>query len=174
MSGPKPVLRVGDRITFDGDDHRVVGLVGTSVRLRADSSVEQVVLAGHLMAAPDFAVLDATPLPAVEPFGLLDSLLGDVVAGAERWRDHLVEVETGLPPGAGPAAVARPGYDPATTSLAERQRAKAAELDVGVRTIERKRARYQEQGLWGLVDQRAARTFDVAGPTRGWSRWCAR
>lgn len=133
------------------------------MRLRADTSVEQVVLAGHLMAAPDFAVLDAIPLPVIEPFGLLDSLLDDVVAEAERWRDHLVEVESGLSPGAVPGTVARPGYDPATTSLAERQRAKAAELDVGVRSIERKRARYQEQGLWGLVDQRATRTFDVAG-----------
>lgn len=47
--------------------------------------------------------------------------------------------------------------------LADRLQAKAAELDVSMRTIERKRARYDAQGLWGLVDQRAARTFDVAG-----------
>ena len=49
------------------------------------------------------------------------------------------------------------------TSLAERQRAKAAELGVSVRTIEGKRARYAAQGLWGLVDQRVTRTFDIAG-----------
>ena len=49
------------------------------------------------------------------------------------------------------------------TSLAERQRAKAAELGVSVRTIEGKRVRYAAQGLWGLVDQRVTRTFDIAG-----------
>src|SRR4029077_14586867 len=71
--------------------------------------------------------------------------------------------ETGLSPDAPPGARPHEGYDPAMTSLAERQRAKAAELGVSVRTIEGKRARYAAQGLWGLVDQRVTRTFDIAG-----------
>ncbi|WP_433262365.1 hypothetical protein ACQPZF_29250 [Actinosynnema sp. CS-041913] len=66
-----------------------------------------------------------------------------------------VEVDTGLPSGAPPGARPRHDYDPQTTTLAERQRAKAVELGVGLRTIELKRARYAAQGLWGLVDQRA-------------------
>jgi len=140
-----------------------VGLAGTAVRLRADSGGEQVVLAGHLMAAPDFEVLDAVALPEIEPFGLLESLPAEVVAAAQSWRDHVVEVETGLLPDAAPGARPREGYDPASTSLSDRQRAKAGELGVTVRTVELKRARYAAQGLWGLVDQRAARTFDVAG-----------
>ncbi|MET8878378.1 hypothetical protein [Nocardia sp. NPDC004604] len=68
--GTRSVLRVGDRVVFDGDEHSVVGLSGGPVRLRADSGVEQVVLAAYVMAAVDFAVLDAAPQPAVEPFGL--------------------------------------------------------------------------------------------------------
>ncbi len=48
------------------------------------------------------------------------------------------------------------------TTLAARQRAKAAELGVSLRTIEAKRARYVAQGLWGLIDQRVTRTFDIA------------
>jgi hypothetical protein len=43
------------------------------------------VLAGHLMAAPDLAVLESTGLPAIEPFRLLEALPADVVAEAERW-----------------------------------------------------------------------------------------
>ena len=163
MGLARPVLRVGDRVVFDGDEHQVVGLSGTSVRLRADSGVQQVVLAGHLMAAADFTVLDAPMLSSVVPHGLLEALPAEAVSAAERWREHVVEVETGLSPD--PPAGARPheGYDPAMTSLAERQRAKAAELGVSVRTIEGKRARYAAQGLWGLVDQRVTRTFDIAG-----------
>ena len=60
MGLARPVLHVGDRVIFDGDEHQVVGLSGTLVRLRADSGVQQVMLAGHLMAAADFAVLDCT------------------------------------------------------------------------------------------------------------------
>jgi hypothetical protein len=95
MIEARPVLRLGDRVSFGGEEHLVAGLAGTSVRLRANSGVEQVVLAGHLMSAPDFAVLDAAGLPAVEPFGLLESLPAEVVADAERWRDHLVEINIG-------------------------------------------------------------------------------
>ena len=42
MGLARPVLRVGDRVVFDGDEHQVVGLSGTAVRLRADSGVQQV------------------------------------------------------------------------------------------------------------------------------------
>jgi hypothetical protein len=34
MGLARPVLRVGDRVVFDGDEHQVVGLSGTSVRRR--------------------------------------------------------------------------------------------------------------------------------------------
>lgn len=44
-----PVLRIGEWVRFDGGEHQVLGLAGTSVRLRSDDGVEQVVLAGHLM-----------------------------------------------------------------------------------------------------------------------------
>lgn len=163
MGLTRSVLRVGDRVVFDGDEHVVVGLSGTSVRLRADSGVEQVVLAAYLMAAVDFTVLDAAPVPVVEPFGLLEALPADVVAAAQRWREHVVEVETGLPLNSPPGTRPREGYDPAVTSLAQRQQAKAVELGVSLRTIEGKRARCAAQGLWGLVDQRVTRTFELTG-----------
>lgn len=84
MTSTGAVLRVGDRVAFDGDEHLVVALAGAAVRLRADAGGEQVVLAGHLMAAADFAVLDSSPMPVMEPFGLLESLPADVVGEAER------------------------------------------------------------------------------------------
>ena len=52
----RAVLRPGDQVTFDGGEHQVLALAGTSVRLRAQDGAEQVVLASYLMAAPDFAV----------------------------------------------------------------------------------------------------------------------
>jgi hypothetical protein len=157
------VLRPGDWVHFDGGDHQVIALAGTSVRLRSDAGGETVVLASHLMSSPGFAVVDGAPTPALEPFGLLDSLPDDVIATAREWQRHVVEVETGVPADAAPGTAPRHEYDPATRTVVQRDEAKAAELGVGVRTIQRMRARYAQQGLWGLVDQRAVRTWEGTG-----------
>lgn len=101
---------------FDGGEHQVVAVAGTSVRLRAPVGTESVVLASYLMASPGFMVVGWAPMPRVEPFGLLDGLPEEVLAEAREWERHLVEVETGLPPDAGPGVVPRPEYDPAVCS----------------------------------------------------------
>ncbi|HEX9498223.1 MAG TPA: integrase, partial [Mycobacterium sp.] len=157
------VLRPGDWVLYDGGEHQVLALAGTSVRLRTVDGADSVVLAGHLMASPGFAVVDSEPAPSVEPFALLDSLPGAVLDTAREWERHVVEIETGLPPGAEPGVAAKPEYDPTSTTVVDRDRAKAAELGVGVRTVQTRRARYAQQGLWGLVDQRAVRAWEATG-----------
>jgi hypothetical protein len=137
----RPVLALGDWVHFDGGEHQVVALAGVSVRLRSAAGAESVMLSSHLQASPGFAVVDGEPLPELEPAGLLDGLPAEVLAPAREWERHIVEVITGLPPGAEPGAVMRPQYDPATRSLGERYQAKADELGVGYRTVEAKRAR---------------------------------
>jgi putative transposase len=151
--GPsRAVLRPGDWVSFDGGEHQVLAFVGTSVRLRAQDGGEQVVLASG-----------GDPVPAVESFGLLDSLPGEVLAAARAWERHVVEVETGLAPDPEPGTEPRPGYDPQARTLAQRTEAKAAELGIGVRTVNRMRAQYAHQGLWGLVDRRAVRAQEATG-----------
>ena len=157
------VLRPGDQVLFDGGEHLVVALAGTSVRLRSPDGGEQIVLGTHLMASPGFEVTGGAELPGVEPFGLLDSLPAAVLATAREWERHVVETQTGLPPGALPGTAPRPGFDPVVTTLAQRDAAKATELGVGVRTVQQRRADYARQGLWGLVDRRAVRTWDPDG-----------
>jgi putative transposase len=157
------VLRPGDWVTFDGGEYQVLALTGTSVRLRSTDGRETVVLAAYLMAAPEFAVIDAAPLPPVEPIGLFDALPVEVRDDACAWERHVVEVETGLPPGAAVGTIPRLGYDPASTTLLQRDQTKATELGVSMRTVQTRRARYAQQGLWGLVDQRAARVSAATG-----------
>ncbi|YCK40242.1 hypothetical protein ACNF49_41110 [Actinomadura sp. ATCC 39365] len=137
------VLRPGDWVHFDGGEHQVVALAGTSVRLLSSESAESVVLASYLMASPGFGLVEGAPLPAIEPLGLLEGLPEDVLAAAKQWQRHVVEVETGLPPGAGAEVEPRPEYDPAAHSLVQRIKSKATELGVSARTVERMRARYQ-------------------------------
>jgi hypothetical protein len=125
--------------------------------------VEQVVLASYLMAAPDNAVVSGMSPPQVAPFGLMDGLPGEALAEARGWQRHVVEVETGLPSGAEPGTAVRAQYDPAARTLVQRTEAKAEELGVGYRTVERMRARYAQRGLWGFVDQRLVRRVPL-GP----------
>jgi transposase InsO family protein len=162
------VLRVGDWVHVEGEDHQVVGLAGTQVRLRSRGGSSSVVMLSFLMASPGFRVVDGPAPPTVEPFGLLDTLPPELVARAREWERHLVEVVTGLPADAGPGATPRPGYDPQESTLAQREQVKAVELTdagrpVSARTVRRMRMRYAEQGLWGLVDQRATRAANPAG-----------
>jgi putative transposase len=159
------VLRPGDLVRYDGGDHQVIALAGTSVRLRSEHGAESVVLLAYLMASPEFAVIDGAPTPSVEPFGLMDGLPVKVLEEAREWERHIVEVETGLPPNPLPGATPRAGFDPANTTIAERDQAKAAELRVSLRTVKTRRARYVQQGLWGLVDQRAVRLSEATGRT---------
>jgi len=163
MASRTAVLRPGDLVRYDGADHQVVALAGTSVRLRCDDGSDSVVLAAYLMACPDFTVLDGTPLPAVEPVGLLDGLPAKVLEDARAWQRHIVEVETGLPPHAPADAEPRTGFDPGTTTVAERDKAMAAELGVSLRTMQIRRARYARQGVWGLVDKRMVKVSEATG-----------
>jgi putative transposase len=162
-SRPSAVLGAGDWVMYDGGEHQVVALAGTSVRLRSAGGADTVVLAGYLMASPGFAVVDGAPAPAVEPFGLLDALPDAVIDAARVWERHVVEVQTGLPLDAVVGVGPRPGYDPDTTTVMQRDQVKAEELGVSVRTVQLRRARYIQQGLWGLVDQRAVRAWEATG-----------
>jgi hypothetical protein len=164
MSGParRGVLRVGDHVRFDGAIHTVVGLVGTHTRLVSEAGEASVVLLAHLLGASDFELVGAEPTPALPPSALLDGLPEQAVEQARRWERHVVEVETGLPPGAPFGTEPRPEFDPRLRTLAERQAAKAAELTAAGQptsavTIQRLRLRYKAQGVWGLVDQRTTR-----------------
>jgi len=122
------VLRPGDWVRYDGGEHQVIALAGTSVRLRSDNGAESVVLVAYLLASPEFALIDGAPMPSMEPFGLLDGLPVKVLEVAREWERHIMEVETGLPPNSLPGATPRAGFDPANTTIAERDQAKAAEL----------------------------------------------
>lgn len=63
---PKGVLRVGDRVRFEGRVHTVVGLSGTTVRLVDEHNTASRVMFAHLMASDGFELLDSTaPTPGL-------------------------------------------------------------------------------------------------------------
>ncbi|WP_430783356.1 Mu transposase C-terminal domain-containing protein [Actinoplanes sp. G11-F43] len=169
MSAGRSVLRVGDRVLFEGRPVTVAGFDGARVRLVDDAGGAQVLLLAHLLAAAGFELLEASaPPPRLEPVGLLDALPASVRELARRWERHVVEVQTGLPPDSLDGARPREPYDPARHSLRDREAAKAAELTsagqpTSAITVKRMRLRYREQGLWGLVDHRGTRPVSAYG-----------
>lgn len=163
------VLRVGDRVLFEEGEHTVVGIEGVMVRLHGADGRDQALLLPFLLASDGFALVglsgDETEFASA---GVLESLPPEAVAEARFWERHVSELECGLPADAAPGTRPRPEYDPAYTILAERERAKTAELavlgrPVGRRTLQRMRARYRAQGLLGLVDHRAMRPSSPTG-----------
>ncbi|MGH3615266.1 MAG: hypothetical protein ACRDRK_22255 [Pseudonocardia sp.] len=176
---PRPAIRPGDRVVVDDGEHTVLGWSGTTVRLLDDAGEQTMTLLAHLLGAPGFRVLAATAPVGLAGLSALTDVGEEAATRARWWERHIVEVQTGHPPGAAADAVGRPAYDPAQHRLAERERAKAAELTAAgfacsAATVRRRRYAYAASGLLGLVDRRVLRTTSLTGRgTSAWSRQCA-
>lgn len=155
MAGTVINLGPGSQLLFDGELVEVVELEGSRVTVRQART-------------QTFAVLGLAQLVAgvrsIEEPGEDDASAGPVLLGltatqrrqlAER-AGHVREMLTGYRSGS--ASRAQPGEpDPrfsAEMSLKDRYRAKAAQLGVGARTVERWAAEYRIAGEAGLVDRR--------------------
>jgi putative transposase len=162
-----PVLRPGDMLRLGGATHTVAGLGSATVRLAdVTGAVIEVPTAG-LLADPSLELVTASWVP-MAPQPALERLPAEAVENARWWERHLIEVITGVPPGSPPGTGPRPDYDPARRSLRQRELAKHGELTraghrVGLSTLKRLRARYERDGLWGVIDHRAARRTAPAG-----------
>jgi hypothetical protein len=155
-----PRLGVGDRVRFEDRAWVVSGFGRGGVEIADPLGDLAWLTVPRLVSSKTFDVLERGPrscsvrtLPTT----------GEALERARWWERHIVEVITGLPPGADDHARPRPEFNPAVHSLVEREAAKAAELakeDVSgasARTVRRRRQRYQALGIEGLIDGRAVR-----------------
>ncbi|WP_413105662.1 hypothetical protein [Streptomyces sp. Inha503] len=162
MSSARPGrLCLGDRVRFEERTYTVVALTGMRVRLADIHGTGMLIDQVHLQAAEDFAVLGTGERAVLGSAALLDHLPEKAAERALWWQQHVIEILTGLPPDAPAGMRPRPEYDPGCRSLAERERAKAAELaalgeEISARTVKRKRQRYEAGGVEAVVDHRLA------------------
>jgi len=123
----------------------------------------------YLLTSDGFEVVGGPVAAPVPPAGRLEGLPEAVVARAVSWEGHVVEVLGGMASGVAAGTRPKPEYDPVVRSLAERERAKAAELAgageqrVSAGTVRRKRLHYQAGGVAGLLDGRADRRASPLG-----------
>ncbi|MEU8472174.1 transposase [Streptomyces sp. NPDC029006] len=152
-------VKLGAYVTFQGGTWQVAAVAGASVTLVDEDGQTASVLASFLFADPAFTVV-GSPATGVQPWGLLESVPERERERALAWQRHIREIETGLPGGPNSVGMPRPEYDPQHQSMAEREQAKAEELTqlgwprVSRATVRRMRARYHDQGLWGLIPRR--------------------
>jgi transposase InsO family protein len=158
-TGQAVALHAGARFVFDGELVEVVQLEGTRVVLRDTQGRWRTLgLAEFLVHAA------ALPLTKAEASARPEVALGPHLAGltqAQRAElteraDHVREALSGYRSGS--AQAARPGepradYDP-KLPLRDRYQAKAQELGVAVRTVERWVRGYRAAGEAGLLDAR--------------------
>ena len=162
-----PVLRPGDMLRLGGATHTVAGLDSATVRLADVTGAVIEVSTARLLADPSLELITAARVP-LAPQPVLERLPAETVEAARWWERHLIEVITGVPPDSPPGTRPRPDYDPARRSLRQRELAKHDELTlsghrVGLSTLKRLRVRYERDGLWGVIDHRAARRTAPAG-----------
>ena len=159
------VITTGTRLVWDGETWTVAGI--EAGRLLLTSARGKVLLA-------DTAAVLAGPVAGLPGTGgdepaacgpLLDSLTaaerGELAGRLRHLREVLTGYASGSPDLAEPGEP-RPGYDP-SLPLLDRYQAKAAELGVSRRTVQRWTAALQESGPAGVADGRSQRAADVLG-----------
>jgi transposase InsO family protein len=163
------VLDVGGSVRHKGREWIVAGIEGamtSGARVwladkEGDGSLAVFALA-ELVGDPSFGPV-AGPRLRVPQVGLLSTVPEDQQLRAFDLERHVREVETGHPEPGGKGSV-KPQYDPSSTTLAQREQAKADELArqgwprVSRATVRRWRARYHADGVWGLVAKRRGST----------------
>ncbi|MFE2216818.1 hypothetical protein ACFW93_33405 [Streptomyces canus] len=141
---------------------------GTAVRLVDESQSASVVMLAHLLSSDGFEVVTpASVRTVVPPAGALEGFPAKAVARAEWWQRQLVEMLTGRPLD-DPHGPVKPEYDPAVWSLRQRELAKAAELAaagtaVSLTVLQDMRARFEQEGVLGLIDPRLRTASDGTG-----------
>ncbi|MEU9348016.1 transposase [Streptomyces sp. NPDC048278] len=164
----RPRLEPGASVQYAGRKWTIVGLEGSALGPRiwlAEDGGEgdlAVALAG-LLGDASFEMADGPPRLRVPQTGLLSTVPEARQQMAFAMERHVREVETGSPTpgGAGPA---KPQYDPASTTMEQREQAKSDELtargweNVSRATVRRWRVRYRDGGVWGLLPKRCGST----------------
>lgn len=164
-------LALGTTVSFEGENHQVVGLGDGMVRLRSQSGVLQLILPSVLVSDSSFGegrqalagaeAASSAPDDAVLLEGLTSSRKDELLL----LQAHLLEMTTGYrsgEPGSAVAGEPRLEFDPSLT-LSARVQAKAAELGCSAAVMWKRLRRWRESGLQGLLDGRTTRMSNPLG-----------
>ena len=172
--GMRAALSAGSSVVYDGQRWEIAELAPPSVLLAGPAGGLRRVSISHLLTAPGTRVSESPAADSGLDAGTVLSSLDSAELARLRERvAHVLEACTGYRHGSPALALPgepRPEYAPEVGKL-RRYQAKAAELQVGVRTIRRWAAALEERGPAGLVDDRWLRYQAPEGGAD--ARWLA-
>ena len=177
MNAARPVvtaITTGTRLAWDGEVWTVTGIEVGRLVLKSARGQLVVMDTAAVLADPSTSLPGAGDEPA-SCGPLLDDLTaaesGELGARLRHLRELLTGYASGSPAAAEPGEP-RPGYDPSLPLIA-RYRAKAAELGVTVRTLERWVAALRASGPAGIADGRSQRAAEpLGGVDERWLQMC--
>jgi putative transposase len=127
-------LQAGVEIRLGGQAHAVIAVTGTSVRLEdAAGEVSEIPLA-VVLSDPSLELVAGVRAPLAGT-DVAETVAARTLEQARWWEGHILEVLTGRRPECGPEYAVRPEYDPAITTLRQRELAKVAELEAAGRKV---------------------------------------
>lgn len=155
-------LVVGAKVAYDGEVWSVVDLAGSRATIARAGGRSRSVAITTLLSAPNRLVVEDEPAAAAGVGQVFSSLEETERAQLNDRLAHVRELLTGYRSGEPAAPLPgepRPAYDTARPRM-ERYAAKSEELGVGLSTLRRWVAAYQEQDAAGLLDLRRHRRAD--------------
>lgn len=156
MSGLAVTVSPGARLLYCGDVVEVVALEGLGATVRNERTGEISTLSLGRLAAGARSLEPEPETASQDQVVVLAHLSPGPRAKLKERAEHVREVLTGYRSGHAGGALAgepRPAFHP-DSPLADRTAAKAEELQVSTRTVDRWVAAYREAGEAGLVDTR--------------------
>jgi hypothetical protein len=167
-------ITTGTRIVYDGEAWTVAGIEARRLLLKSARGKSLLADTATVLGDPSSVLAGAGREGEPTACGpLLDSLpaadRGELAVRLRHLREVLTGYASGTPAVAGPGEP-RPEFDPSLPLLA-RYQAKAAELGVSMRTLQRWVAALQDSGPAGVADGRSQRAADPLGGVD--ERWLA-
>ncbi|MFS0755128.1 Mu transposase C-terminal domain-containing protein [Noviherbaspirillum sp. 1P10PC] len=153
-------VQVGSKIRYDGEVHVVTGFAGAVMEMRDPRGRLNRRATVEVLTSESFGLLERIEGRDTNGPTFIDNVPAATLNAAQVLAAHVMEAITGYKSGTRADAKIDeplPGFDPETTTLTERIRAKAAELNMAFRTLWAKKSRYEQYGLYGLIDRRVTR-----------------
>lgn len=159
---PKSQVRVqiGSKIRYDGEVHIITGFAGAVMEMRDPRGRLTRRSTAEVLTSESFGLLERIGGPDADGPTFIDNVPAAERKAAQVLAAHVMEAITGYKSGTQADAKVDeplPAFDPETTTLTERVQAKAAELNMSFRTLWTKKSRFDQYGLYGLIDRRVTR-----------------
>ena len=154
----KEMLTIGSRFVANQERFQVIGLRSGCLELRSDKGIVCLTPIAEVLQAPDYQMLLGSTVTT--NFDPSEELTEEQETQVEEFECHILEMQTGYPLGKFDESEKPPKseYDPTSTTLSQRVKRKAIELNRSERSLWQYHQEYRSRGIAGLLDGRSQKS----------------